>query len=188
MDPSESLSRYGVPGEGTLLWWRRTTKNTESAASGAQLTNSLLKELTKVKILLAERPEDKALLHMQDDIGKRVRRAVDAEREAKATSGVKRDPLSSATDLMALNPAEMRQWQDIFARLDKDRTGKISLQDIFRPIEEAHWSPLVRVSGGDSGRWLSGGDGGRGLSGGDSGRGLSGRDSGRGLPVCFSFD
>jgi len=53
VEPSESLSRYGVPGEGTLLWWRRLPKNADKAKAGAALTNLLLKEAAQWKVIRA---------------------------------------------------------------------------------------------------------------------------------------
>ena len=143
IDPCEHLSRFGVPGEGTLLWWKRNPKNSQTVATGRVATNLLLKEATKIKHMLMERPDDKVLLGIQEDLRQKIIQADQLEKEAKKESVVKRDPLNSAIELMALDETELRQWQDIFARMDKHRVGRITLKDIFEPLGEAYWTPFV---------------------------------------------
>ena len=143
VDPCEFLSRFGIPGEGTLLWWKRNPKNSQTVATGRVATNLLLKEATKIKHMLMERHEDKVVLGIQEDLRQKIVQADQLEKEAKKESVVKRDPLSSAIELMALDEAELRQWQDIFARMDTNRVGRITLKDIFEPLGEAYWTPFV---------------------------------------------
>ena len=143
VDPCEPLSRFGIPGEGTLLWWKRNPKNSQTVATGTQATNLLLKEATKIKHMLMERPDDKILLGIQEDLRLKIVQADQLEKDAKKDSVVKRDPLNSAIELMALNEEELRQWQDIYAKMDTNRVGRITLKDIFEPLGEAYWTPFV---------------------------------------------
>lgn len=46
------------------------------------------------------------------------------------------NPLQAATDLLALTEAELAQWMRVFQLIDKKRTSRVSMMDLFEYFEE----------------------------------------------------
>jgi Ca2+-binding EF-hand superfamily protein len=41
------------------------------------------------------------------------------------------NPLQAATDLLALTETELGQWMHVFQLMDRKRTGRVTLMDLF---------------------------------------------------------
>jgi hypothetical protein len=46
------------------------------------------------------------------------------------------NPLQAATDLLALTETELGQWMHVFQLMDRKRTGRVTLMDLFEYFEE----------------------------------------------------
>lgn len=68
---------------------------------------------------------------MIERLGQKLEAAYEKEKASEVTN-----PLQAATDLLALTEAELSRWMQVFQLIDKKRSGRITLMDIFEYFEE----------------------------------------------------
>ena len=136
-DVESHLLNYGVPGApGNHLWYRDTLKTIGSAIAPEELTvNQILVECNRIKKLCDEKPGDETLLKFHKKLVQKLADAYAKEREYQENKKLDRDPLQSTVEFLALNDSELQRFRDHFKKIDKECTGKITLENFFKYIE-----------------------------------------------------
>lgn len=81
--------------------------------------------------LLKEKPTDRNLQDLVARQNERLEEAYQKELAAEVTN-----PLQSAIELMALTQEELQKFMAVFAKIDKNKSGKLSLNEVFEFFEE----------------------------------------------------
>lgn len=89
-----------------------------------------------VKMLLQEHPDDPVLKRMSGELAAGLSDSRDKEKAAREREGASQDPLTMASEMMALSEEEMNKWQKVFATLDVEKSGVVAISDLFIAIEE----------------------------------------------------
>jgi len=130
----ESLENYGLPD--TYMWLEKVDK--EKKVEGANV-NKLNAELKKMQKMLDNKPNDTNMKGLVDRLKRKRDEAVAKEKAAEVA-----DHLQAATDLLALSPHDIEQWQKVFNRADRNRDGKLSYDELFDFFEETP-TPISRA-------------------------------------------
>jgi hypothetical protein len=80
--------------------------------------------------MASRRPNDRNLQMLLQRLNEKLAEAYKKEVENEVT-----DPLSAATELMALDEADMELWIACFERWDKERNGKLNFDQIFEILD-----------------------------------------------------
>jgi hypothetical protein len=89
---------------------------------------------------MADHPKDKNLRELLARLNEKLEVAYKKECDAIVTN-----PLNVAIELMSLNEEDMEQWVQIFEKIDKAETGKITLDQLFEYLESPKTELLEEV-------------------------------------------
>lgn len=120
-----SLVNFNMP---DIYFWIKKADKLDTVES--QNTNALIAEVKGVQKMLAERPDDEALMGLYKRLHAKLQSAHEVEKES-----VDMNPLQYAIELLALSQKDLKTFMTLFERLDVERKAKISLDDIFEWLE-----------------------------------------------------
>jgi hypothetical protein len=84
-----------------------------------------------VSAMLATKPNDRNIQTVVERLGHKLEAAYEKERQSEVTN-----PLQAAIDLLALTEEDVSKWMQVFKRIDKKHTSRVTLTDLFEYFEE----------------------------------------------------
>lgn len=120
-----NLSEFGLP-ESTL-WIHEVEKEKKS---GPVSTNAIIAEVNNVRDMVARQPGDRNLVALLHRMNEKLAEAYKREVENECTN-----PLAAAIDFMAMDEEDVNLWIKCFEKIDKERNGKLSLDQIFEYLD-----------------------------------------------------
>jgi Ca2+-binding EF-hand superfamily protein len=126
-----SLFEFDLPD--STIWIQRLDKVAKKVTkmNTAVATNHAISQLAKVRKLLSENPNNKNLKELEHKFIAELKSCYKREEEAEVE-----DPLQAAKKLMALDDDQVEQWIDVFAAIDKDKLGRVTLEQVFGELQE----------------------------------------------------
>jgi Ca2+-binding EF-hand superfamily protein len=126
-----SLFEFDLPD--STIWIQRIDKVAKKVTkmNTAVATNHAISQLAKVRKLLSENPNNKNLKELEHKFIAELKSCYKREEEAEVE-----DPLQAAKKLMALDDDQVEQWIDVFAAIDKDKLGRVTLEQVFGELQE----------------------------------------------------
>ena len=104
----------------------------EKIAHSMQMnTNELINEVEKTRELLKKNPHDR---NMQNFMDRLLDKLKDVHKKEQAN--IVTNPLRQIVDLLSLTPAELEAWMQVFEKIDKDKEGAVTFDQIFEFFEE----------------------------------------------------
>ena len=98
--------------------------------NASQNTDEVINEVIKVRALLKLNPKDKNMQALMLRLNEKLALAYSKEQKMEVTN-----PLRSAVDLMALSIQELERFMVAFEKIDKEKKGTISFDQLFEFLE-----------------------------------------------------
>jgi hypothetical protein len=126
-----SLFDFDLPD--STIWVSRMDKVVKKVdkMSTVVATNNIIRQLKEVRQMIEDHPANQNLKEMENRFIKDLELCYKKEEEA-----VFEDSIEAAKRLMALDDDEVESWIDVYTKLDKDKLGRITIDDIFYYLEE----------------------------------------------------
>jgi F-box/leucine-rich repeat protein 2/20 len=136
----EDMKNYGfAPGQ---LFWKKYKKVGEKVH--ASDLAGLKRELESLQMMLQATPTDKEIQHNIDVCEREIKTAED-ELWEKEKRGLLKTPLEDATEFLALGPDEIGVLRKVFHKMDKNKSGDITVDEFCNMIGEKHTQVIDRI-------------------------------------------
>ncbi len=122
----QCLDAFGLPE--MYLWFKKIDKIAHSMQMNV---NELINEVEKTRELLKKNPGDRNMQNFMDRLVDKLKVA-----HTKEQANIVTNPLRQIVDLLSLTPIELEAWMQVFEKIDRDKEGAVTFDQIFEFFEE----------------------------------------------------
>lgn len=120
-----NLSEFGLPE--SALWVLYVEKQKKD---GPISTNAIIAEVNNVRDMITRQPGDRNLIALLKRLNEKLADAYKREVDNECTN-----PLAAAIEFMAMDEEDVNLWIKCFEKIDIERNGKLTLDQIFEYID-----------------------------------------------------